>query len=937
MSEIGGNNITASIGGTNQVAGYLGGTIRVFGPSAPVVTTIAWTEAYWKANGGGSPTSLNQQGTTISGQTNGPAVSVALQSSETPNTGATKQESITYRVTAPADTTTTVYTPDFFDDTVTVTQAGVEYTTSGTITDSVTNATVDRTSYSITGEPGETETFTINVTPASGYQFTGAASVSVLGSTSGVAIMSQVVVGTSIRIVMIVTAQSNNRTVDLDLSGAANIIPSVPTVTTSNATQVGTTEMYIQGEITDTGDATITDRFILFDTFSPPTTKYDEDDGVTGNLLFADLFQGLTAGTTYYFRAGATNSAGTGYGTIKSQATLALQPPSIATLTAGTITTDTARLTAQVTDTGGSAITEVAFYYRTGTGHSLTSLPATGWTKAVWDESLGTSGLPIQQVSGLSMNTTYSVVATATNNDGTAFGGTNIFTTLAEAAPTVTTNTADVITTNSARLNGTVTAGTADVTETLFRISTSSATIDADGGSVVSPSPLDVSGNFSANATGLDDNTTYYFKAFATSNHGTGEGIRRSFTTNEQTYSGSIVFSVANNVQTPANQSYSNKVGGATIAYSGFTLSAVSGYQFSGGSTTVSIPAGTTTVPSSGGNASVNLSSYTVTPIPDPGFGADDLNVTSSGVIPAVGVSNGANVTLFLNFDYETYVDDITATAAIAQNDTTSSKTVNLQYSIEGTTPPGFLNNGQPFTIAGSIQMTQSAGTTPTVSTSAATGVGQTSATLNGSVIGGTGGATDTWFRYSATQSTVDGGGGTRVDVVPTDNAGSFSQLVSGLMGGTTYYYRAYGSNAVGTSNGTTQMFTTEMVITANPPTVVTDAATTGAFGIEFDGSITTDGGATITEAGFIFSTVSTSAATLQLPTGGNIFGVTALSVGGAPQSGPFSSASGPVADGTWAYRAYATNSEGTGYGTVRSISYSSGGGLPGGGGGFPP
>src|SRR4029077_2392241 len=97
----------------------------------------------------------------------------------------------------------------------------------------------------------------------------------------------------------------------------------------------------------------------------------------------------------------------------------------------------------------------------------------------------------------------------------------------------------------------------------------------------------------------------------------------------------------------------------------------------------------------------------------------------------------------------------------------------------------------------------------PTVSTTAPSAVTSTGATLNGSANPG-GGATTGWFRYSATfPGSCSDTFGTRV---PAAMGGStlgsgiasvpFSQMITGLAQGTTYYFCAIASNSAGTTLG---------------------------------------------------------------------------------------------------------------------------------------
>ncbi len=100
----------------------------------------------------------------------------------------------------------------------------------------------------------------------------------------------------------------------------------------------------------------------------------------------------------------------------------------------------------------------------------------------------------------------------------------------------------------------------------------------------------------------------------------------------------------------------------------------------------------------------------------------------------------------------------------------------------------------------------------PTVTTDAASSVGQRSATLNGTVNVGGANSTDIRFRYSTTSAHVSGGtGGTLVDadLTPVSENASPTLTLTGLQLSTTYYYRVEATNTTGTSVGSVVSFTT--------------------------------------------------------------------------------------------------------------------------------
>lgn len=98
-------------------------------------------------------------------------------------------------------------------------------------------------------------------------------------------------------------------------------------------------------------------------------------------------------------------------------------------------------------------------------------------------------------------------------------------------APEVTTGTATAITADGATCAGTVTSD-GNGTLSAYGI-TYSTTEGFDGatGTPVAGGAMDGAGDYSANLTGLTDNTTYYYRAYATNEAGTTYGDIASFTT----------------------------------------------------------------------------------------------------------------------------------------------------------------------------------------------------------------------------------------------------------------------------------------------------------------------------------------------------------------------------------------------------------------------
>jgi len=88
----------------------------------------------------------------------------------------------------------------------------------------------------------------------------------------------------------------------------------LPTITTTNVTLVTPTTAQSGGNITSDGNTTITERGICYSTTTSPTIANSKLVAAGTLGIFTSNLTDLTAGTTYYLRAYATNSIGTAYG-----------------------------------------------------------------------------------------------------------------------------------------------------------------------------------------------------------------------------------------------------------------------------------------------------------------------------------------------------------------------------------------------------------------------------------------------------------------------------------------------------------------------------------------------------------------------------------------------------------------------------------------------
>lgn len=135
---------------------------------------------------------------------------------------------------------------------------------------------------------------------------------------------------------------------------------SAPSITTSSASSVSATAATMNGNITDSGGATVTTRGFEWDadTGAPYANDWHED-GTFSTGSFPKALSGLTESDTYYFRAYAINSEGTTYG---SELTFNTIPASTLTDNYDTTVTNTDSTTWNTVNIRGQTFTASASY-----------------------------------------------------------------------------------------------------------------------------------------------------------------------------------------------------------------------------------------------------------------------------------------------------------------------------------------------------------------------------------------------------------------------------------------------------------------------------------------------------------------------------------------------------------------------------------------------
>ena len=302
----------------------------------------------------------------------------------------------------------------------------------------------------------------------------------------------------------------------------------LPTVITSDAVSYTSFSANCSGEVTSEGSAVVTSRGIEYSTnpnfVGGEGTQVEAE--IAGSGIFYVTLSGLEAETTYYIMAYAQNSVGISYGDVLSfTTTKETATPSVTTLEAKNITTNSAIVNGNVISDGNANITERGFYWS-----SSDSSPDKNDHVVTISGTLGAYG---ETISNLEPDTRYYFCAFATNSEGTSTGDVLEFRTSQElSAPTVSTVAATNVAMESATLNGNVSSdGNANITERGFYWSSTDNTPD-DGDYVVSVSGT--TATFNETISGLNPDTRYYFCAFASNSEGTSTGDVLEFRTSQE-------------------------------------------------------------------------------------------------------------------------------------------------------------------------------------------------------------------------------------------------------------------------------------------------------------------------------------------------------------------------------------------------------------------
>lgn len=193
----------------------------------------------------------------------------------------------------------------------------------------------------------------------------------------------------------------------------------LPTIETLGITNITDSFAISGGNITDDGGMTVISRGVCWSTGIKPTIADNKTIDGAGAGNFSSSITELNGGTTYYVRAYATNSAGTGYGMAMSFKTLG-NSPNIATQSVTNFRFNGVTLNGVVSPNYLS--TTVTFEYGTTTGYEFSVNASPNIIEGSGNNSVTAN------LTDLSLNSIYYYRIKAVNALGTAYSEQMTFT-----------------------------------------------------------------------------------------------------------------------------------------------------------------------------------------------------------------------------------------------------------------------------------------------------------------------------------------------------------------------------------------------------------------------------------------------------------------------------------------------------------------------------
>jgi len=695
-------------------------------------------------------------------------------------------------------------------------------------------------------------------------------------------------------------------------------VPAVPSLTTRELLNITNATATGGGSITNDGGSSITAKGICWGTSPNPTTADSKTTDGTGTTTFTSFMTGLSANVTYYVRAYASNSTGTGYGnqqTFTTSSTSNTLPVVTSTSVTG-LTTVQATLNGEVNSQGGGTVTERGSVWNTSGNPTVNSnqVPSGAGT-----------GVYTTTLTGLSAVSNYYVRAYAINNFGISYGVEIPFTTLVGLATLTTDNVIAQSITASSGGNITDNGGST--------ITARGVVWNISGTPTISDSKTTAgsgTGSFVSNMTALSPNTTYYVRAYATNSTGTAYGNQQTFTTTATSQTAIDIdgnnykaVQIGTQVWMSENLKTSRYRNGGSIPYvvgnagwQALTTGAWSYYNHDESNNAVygklynwfttlgdtlcptgwHVPSDAewTTLTTYLGGVSVaggRMKSIGTTYWNSPNTGA--TNESGFSVLPGGGRYNNGS---FFSIGVNAYLWSSSENSYF--NDGYGRGLSYNNGNVESFGPyDGYDNKSVGYSIRCLKDQLPSPTTTSInqISPTGASSGGNITA-LGSSIITARGVVWNTTGTPTISDSkTIDGSG-----------SGSYVSNLAALNPSTTYYVRAYATNSTGMGYGNEISFQTLPI--AVPTLITTDVSGITQTTVTTGGTISNDGGVTITERGIVFGTsTNPTTSNTKITSGSGSFSFSINITSLTPNT-------------TYYIRSYAINGVGTGYGNQQSF-----------------
>ncbi|MCQ2274781.1 MAG: DUF1566 domain-containing protein [Bacteroidales bacterium] len=565
-----------------------------------------------------------------------------------------------------------------------------------------------------------------------------------------------------------------------------------------------------------------------------------------------------------------------------------------------------------VTFDGGYAVSERGVCYGTS------QTPTVNDTKVTAGSGVGQFTC---NLSALVRSKQYYVRTYAINSIGITYGEQKTFTTKSGLA-SVTTKDATNVTSSEAQLNGSVNDdGGTNIIERGFCWGETANPVYTGQHFAM---PNNGTGSIELIVTNFQPNSTWYFRAYARTQYGVSYGANKFFTT----LSGMPTVSTNNVSNITATSAQCGGLisdnGGFDIIARGVCWNTTGNPTVNASHTSDGVGDGSfvSQITNLAAGTTYHVRAYAIN-ITGTAYGPEKTFTTSSGQV-VMTTSTASSITAASAICGGNITDDggypITEHGVCWS--TTTNPVATGSHLVIGTGMGTFsgtitgLTNSRTYYVrayaknsAGTFYGNQISFTTksgkPTVTTTSATNITATSITAGGNVTADGGySVTEKGLCYSTSPSPTISDS----KKILGTGVGSFSGSITGLSVNTLYYIRAYATNSKGTSYGTEITATTASGLPTVTTTNITNVTATSA---QTGGNVTSDGGYPVTARGVCYGTLPNPDLTSNYSHTTNGTG-----------TGYFSSTISLSGSGTYYVRAYATNANGTVYGTQKTCTY---------------